>query len=351
MTPPTVTQILEDAVRARAFPAAVVEVGRSHGVLYREPVGALTYDAGAAPTTDDTIFDLASLTKVLATTPLVMQLVERGQLGLDDPVANHVPAWRGDDRAAVTIRDLLAHCSGLPAWQPYYQRLHGVGVFEAAIASEPLAYRPRERSVYSDLGFMLLGAVLGRDVPLDDRFVALLRQMGVAEEIQFRPPSLWKHRTAPTEHDPWRGRWLIGEVHDENAWALDGVAGHAGLFGTAGAVGSCARHLLQVLDGRRGAFGVETARTFVRRWTDVPGSSRALGWDTMLPTSSCGTRLSSDAFGHTGFTGTSLWIDPARDLYVVLLTNRVHPTRENDRIGGVRRAVHDAVVADVEMRR
>ena len=135
MTPPTVRQLLEDAVRARAFPAAVVEVGRSHGVLYREPVGALTYDADAVRTTDDTIFDLASLTKVLATTPLVMQLVERGQLGLDDPVASHVPAWRGADRSAVTIRDLLAHCSGLPAWRPYYQTLRGVDAYEAAIAS------------------------------------------------------------------------------------------------------------------------------------------------------------------------------------------------------------------------
>ena len=111
------------------------------------------------------------------------------------------------------------------------------------------------------------------------------------------------------------------------------------------------RGLMQVLDGRRGAFGVETARTFVRRWTAVPGSSRALGWDTMLPTSSCGTRLSPGAFGHTGFTGTSLWIDPAKDLYVVLLTNRVHPTRDNDQIGGVRRALHDAVAAEMEMGR
>ena len=140
---------------------------------------------------------------------------------------------------------------------------------------------------------------------------------------------------------------LIGEVEDENAAALGGAAGHAGLFGTAAAVGDQARHLLQVLDGRTGAYRRQTAELFIQRG-DVPGSSRALGWDTMLPTSSCGTRLSPRAFGHTGFTGTSLWIDPDRGIYVVLLTNRVHPTRANDAIAQVRPLVHDAVVGALE---
>ena len=154
----------------------------------------------------------------------------------------------------------------------------------------------------------------------------------------------WRRETAPTERDAWRGRLLLGEVHDENAWALGGAAGHAGLFGTAAAVGACARHVLQVLSGRTGAFARGTLETFIARREEVPGSSRALGWDTMLPTSSCGTRMSPRAFGHTGFTGTSLWIDPDRAVYVALLTNRVHPTRANDAIRSVRPAVHDAIV-------
>jgi CubicO group peptidase (beta-lactamase class C family) len=347
VTPSTIRQVLHDAVRARVCPAAVVEVGRSHGVLHREAFGALSYETGAPAATDDTVFDLASLTKVLATTSVVMQLVERGQIALDDPVGQHVPAWRGADRDDVTIRDLLAHCSGLPAWRPYYQTLRGIDAYVEAIAAEPLDYAPGTRSEYSDLGFIVLGAIAGRGVSLDERFVTILQQMGVTEEIQFLPPALWRARTAPTEHDPWRGRLLVGDVHDENAWALGGVAGHAGLFGTAGAVGACARHLLQVLDGRTGAFRSSTAWSFVRRRVEVPASSRALGWDTMLPTSSCGSHLSVQAFGHTGFTGTSLWIDPETDLYVVLLTNRVHPTRQNEGIGAVRRALHDAVVADL----
>ena len=161
------------------------------------------------------------------------------------------------------------------------------------------------------------------------------------------PPALWRGRIAPTEHDPWRGRLLIGEVHDENAAALGGIAGHAGLFGTAAAVGAYARHLLQVLDGRTGAVRRGTLEEFVSRRSDVAGSSRALGWDTMLPTSSCGSKMSARAFGHTGFTGTSLWVDPEKNVYVVLLTNRVHPSRENEAIKEIRPAVHDAVMGEL----
>lgn len=315
-------------------------------MLWRQGFGRLTFDADSAPASDDTIFDLASLTKVVSTTPLVMQQVERGVLALDDPVSGHIAEWRGEDRAGVTLRDLLAHCSGLPAWRPYFKELGGQDMFERAIAAEPLEYPPRRLSVYSDLDFMLLGFIVHGRVPLTERFALMLSQMGIVEEIQFRPPQLWSARTAPTEYDEWRGRLLVGEVHDENAAALGGIAGHAGLFGTAAAIGSYARHLMQVLDGRAGVFRRATLEEFVTRRADIPGSSRALGWDTMLATSSCGTKMSSRAFGHTGFTGTSLWIDPDADVYAVLLTNRVHPTRTNNAIQQVRPAFHDAVLAE-----
>jgi CubicO group peptidase (beta-lactamase class C family) len=295
------------------------------------------------------VFDLASLTKVLATTPLIMRLVERGGLALDDPVATHISLWRdAEGQAPVTIRDLLAHCSGLPAHVEFFREHKGRAAFEHAICTTPLAYEPRTKSIYSDLGFMLLGFIL-EDVaaPLALQFDTLMQQMGSIQELQFHPPSQWLSRTAATRQDEWRGRLLIGEVDDNNAWALGGVAAHAGLFGTAQAVGECARHPLQILEGRQGAFQETTLRTFIARRTDVPGSSRALGWDTMRPTSSCGTRLSSRAFGHTGFTGTSLWIDPDAGIYVVLLTNRVHPTPENDAIKQIRPALHDAVMDEL----
>src|SRR5262245_46930454 len=277
---------------------------------------------------------------------MAMQQVERGVLALDDPVSGHIAAWRGDDRADVTLHDLLAHCSGLPAWRPFFRELKGRAEYEAAIAAEPLEYPPRTKSVYGDLDFMLLVFIVYGRLPPAERFALMLSQMGIVEEIQFTSPALWRSRIAPTEYDAWRGRLLVGEVHDENAAALGGIAGHAGLFGTAAAVGSYARHLLQVLDGRSGAVRRTTLEQFISR-SDVPGSSRALGWDTMLPTSSCGSKMSSRAFGHTGFTGTSLWIDPEKNVYVVLLTNRVHPTRANNAIKQVRPAVHDAVMSEL----
>jgi CubicO group peptidase (beta-lactamase class C family) len=340
-------RVLDQAIAERAFPAAVIEVGTAGQILWRQAFGTLTFDIDAAPASDDTIFDLASLTKVIATTPLVMQQVERGVLALEDPVSGHIAEWRSDDRADVTLRDLLAHCSGLPVWRPFFRELKGRHAYEAAIAAEPLDYAPRTRSVYSDLDFILLGFIVDGRVPLAERFALMLSQMEIVEEIQFAPPSLWRARIAPTGQDPWRGRLLVGEVHDENAAALGGIAGHAGLFGTAAAVGSYARHLLQVLDGRAGVFRRATLEEFVTKRADIPGSSRALGWDTMLPTSSCGTLMSARAFGHTGFTGTSLWIDPEKDVYVTLLTNRVHPMRANEAIKRVRPAVHDAVVGEL----
>jgi CubicO group peptidase (beta-lactamase class C family) len=165
------------------------------------------------------------------------------------------------------------------------------------------------------------------------------------------PPPTWQLQIAPTEVDSWRNRLLVGEVHDENAFALGGVAGHSGLFGTAAGVGAFSRVLLGARLGRQGPLArCETVAEFTTRQPE-PATSRALGWDTMLPTSSCGTRMSPNAFGHTGFTGTSLWIDPRRGVYVVLLTNRVHPSREGDAITRVRSAFHDAVLADVQTTR
>lgn len=341
-------RILDDALAAGAFPAAVAEVGRASGVVWTYAGGRLSRDPDAPPAAVDTVFDLASLTKVIATTTVVMQLVGEGRLGLEDRVGRWLPEWRGSDRDHVTVEDLLAHCSGLSAHLPLYRECEGRREFEPAICSLPLEYEPRCRAVYSDLGFILLGFIAADAAgePLDRRVEALGTTIGTGD-LAFRPPSEWRGRTAPTGVDRWRGRLLLGEVHDRNAWALGGVAGHAGLFGTAAAVGAFARAMLRTLrwpeaGGAPVLADPSLARRFARR-TAIPGSSRALGWDTMLPTSSCGTKLHRRAIGHTGYTGTSLWIDPVADLYVVLLTNRVHPTDENQSILGVRPRFHDAI--------
>lgn len=352
-------EILLHGILDRAFPAAAVEVGRADGPLWQRAFGTLTYDPESPDTTIDTIFDLASLTKVIVTTTLMMRAIDEGLVSLDDPLASRFTEWRGTDREAVTVGDLLRHASGLPAYLPFFRNYTGRIEFDPAICHTPLEYVPRTQSVYSDLGFMLLGFLL-EDVRRDSasgsgRFdpsntlSAQFRRIAAfitIDPLAFNPPRAWRPRTAPTEHDEWRGRTLAGEVHDENAWALGGAAGHAGLFGSVPAVGAFAQSVLRNIAGERVLAEPSTFRDFIRR-TDVPGSSRALGWDTMRPTSSCGSRMSATAIGHTGFTGTSLWIDWERDLYVVLLTNRVHPTRDNTRIRQIRPAFHNAVFEEL----
>jgi CubicO group peptidase (beta-lactamase class C family) len=336
--------IVERGIARRAFPSAVVEFGTRARVSGNQAFGRLTYEDDAPATTADTIYDLASLTKVLATTPRAMQATEAGALALEDTVARYLPEWRGGDRESVTIADLLDHASGLTAYLPFFRDHQGRDEFQRAICTLPLEYAPRSQSIYSDLGFILLGFILA-DVgfPLEEfRLNEELRQ----DECRFRLQPDDRAGCAPTELDLWRGRLLQGEVHDENAWALGGAAGHAGMFGTASAVGTFAREVLNGLAGETTFARPETFARFARK-SVVPGSSRALGWDTMLPTSSCGTRLSPRAIGHTGFTGTSLWVDPELDLYVVFLTNRVHPARDNNGIQPVRRALHDAIVTDL----
>jgi CubicO group peptidase (beta-lactamase class C family) len=343
--------IVERAIADRIFPAASLEVGSSSGALWSEALGTLTFEAGAPPATLDTPFDLASLTKVIATTTVLMELVRTGRVHLNDGISELFNEWRGADREGVTVRDLLEHASGLPARlvdAPPRSRRE----FEHDICRMPLEHRPRTQSIYSDLNFILLGFLAA------DRGGASLRELlyevsgfGRTLEIAsltFDLPREARQLAAPTlplDEDPRRGRALAGEVHDEYAAALGGAAGHAGLFGTAPAVGAFAR---TVLGAARGApdlpppFSPELVARFTTK-TEVPASSRALGWDTMVSTSSCGTAMSPKAFGHVGFTGTSLWIDPHRDRYFVLLTNRACAGGSVEEMRTVRRAFHDAL--------
>jgi serine-type D-Ala-D-Ala carboxypeptidase len=336
-------RIVASAVTTGVFPAATVEVGDRTGSLWSEAFGTLTFDAVAPETRIDTPFDLASLTKAVATTSVAMELVRTGALRLEARVGDFFDDWRGADREAVTVRDLLEHASGLPARlldpPPATRR-----EFEHDIGAIALEYAPRTRSIYSDLGFILLGFLIA-DVggqPLEKLFESV-HQKADAAYLGFRLPAALRPAAAPTlpeGSDPRRGRRLVGEVHDDYAAALGGVAGHAGVFGTAPALGAFARDVLRVAIDREPLAALFTAKSA------VPGSSRALGWDTMLPTSSCGARMSPRAFGHVGFTGTSLWIDPERDRYFVLLTNRACGGGTLDQMRTVRRAFHDAL-ADV----
>lgn len=346
--------LLRSSIAVRMFPAASVEVGSGTHVLWRESFGTLTFDAGSGPATSGTIFDLASLTKPLAATAVALELVETSKWSLEDPVSAHAPEWLGMDRADVSLADLLEHTAGLSArlldLPPEDRR-----EFEHEICSMPLEYQPRTRSVYSDLGFILLGFCAERAAArsLAELTIPLLQRLADTSPptadawIGTAVPTELTWRTAPTAPlaEDRRRRALVGEVHDNYAALLGGFAGHAGLFGTAAGVGDLARVWLRAA---RGADDLPAPLTPVLvsralRMTSVPGSSRALGWDTMLPTSSCGTRLSHAAFGHVGFTGTSLWIDPERDRYFVLLTNRACDGGSPEDLQRVRRAFHDTL--------
>lgn len=342
-----VDSILADFVAQGAFPGGVLAVGYRGALVHLQPFGRLTYDRNAPAVSTDTIYDLASLTKVVVTTTLAMILVDEGLLELDRPVEEFLPRFVGSGKEAVTVRHLLSHASGLDWWAPLYQELAGKEAYVERIQVMDLVYEPGSRSLYSDLGLILLGEILERVAgePLDQAARRLIFAPLSMEDTLFRPPASLHKRIAPTEDDPWRGRVLRGEVHDENAFALGGVAPHAGLFSTAG---DLARFAQMILNGGVYAHHRLLSRRTVELFTRPSGvfdSTRALGWDTKSPQgSSAGELFSPLSFGHTGFTGTSLWIDPDRELFVILLTNRVHPTRDNNLIRKVRPAVADAVV-------
>jgi len=352
----TARSVIRHHIARRVIPSAVVEAGAADGAIWREAFGTFSFDADSPVATEHTVFDLASLTKPVATTSVILALEAKGALQLDAAVSRFFPDWRGEDRAAVTVRDLLEHASGLPTRlldaPPATRR-----EFEHEIGVIPLVHPPRHAALYSDLGFILLAFLAGdlagsMDRQFDTVWQRLSRQRSLcalgSEVLRFRVPAEMRDVTAPTiplPEDPRRGRILTGEVHDNYASALGGVAGHAGLFGNAAAVGLFARGLLRGIRGGRSMpvpFSPALVIRAVTRST-VPGSSRALGWDTMLVSSSCGTRMSPSAFGHVGFTGTSLWIDPVRDRYFVLLTNRVNGGGTIDEMRELRRAFHDAL--------
>lgn len=338
-------QILDVARADSAFPGAVAVVGNSRGVLTTVTTGTLDWRY-SGPVTDESIWDLASLTKVVAMTSAMMQLVDSGLISLDAPVRQYLPEWTGEGSEFVTVRHLLTHSSGLPSWRPLYKETtHRNAALELVLATAPDTM-PGARMVYSDLGAILLGMLVERvsGEPLDSYVYGhVFRPLGMDRTFYKPDPSLLAE-IAPTEFDPWRQQQVRGEVHDENAFRLGGVSGHAGLFSTADDLAVLAQLYLSggELNGTR-LFSERVIETFTAPQNPVLGN-RALGWEKPNGRNSAGSLLSERAFGHTGFTGTSIWIDPARDIFVILLTNRVNPTRENGKVGPVRRAVADAAI-------
>ena len=346
--------LMDRAIADGAIPGGVLAVGFRDQLIVR-PFGKLTRDAKSPAVTASTLYDMASLTKVIVTTTSVMMLMQQKRLDLDTAVSRYLPEWtaaaKSDPdptwRARVTIRNLLLHDSGLPAHRDFYKDAKGHDAVLARVLAEPLVHQPGTQVEYSDLGFIMLGEIVQRltGVTLDEYAKQhIFAPLGMDASLFNPPRKLWP-TIAPTENDAdFRKRLMQGEVHDENAWAMGGVSGHAGLFSTAGDTAIFAQ---MILNGGIYAHHRLLARATLQEFTArqaIGDAARTLGWDVVTQPSSSGHYFSPGSFGHTGFTGTSLWIDPERGLFVVLLTNRVNPTRANEQIRQLRPAVHDAIL-------
>ena len=345
--------LLDRAVADGAFPGGVLAVGLQNQFVLH-PFGKLTRGPKAPAVTEETVYDLASLTKPIVTTTAVMILTQQKRLDLDAPVARYLPefsaAAKADPdpswRARVTVRMLLLHDSGLPAHRDFYKDAKGRPAILARVMAEPLVHEPGKQEEYSDLGFILLGEIIERltGQPLD-RYAKeeILVPLEMNDSV-FNPPPSLHPGIAPTEDDQtFRKRLIRGEVHDQNAWAMGGIAGHAGLFSTASDVANFAQ---MILNGGIYAYHRVVSRATIELFTareTVGKSARTLGWDVPMDPAATGRFFSPHSFGHWGYTGTSLWIDADRGLFIILLTNRVNPTVENIQIRKVRPALHDAI--------
>lgn len=353
-----IRDLLEQGVTEGAFPGAVLLVGHRGNIEIFETVGFRSVIPRRFPMRKDTVFDLASLTKPLATTLGMMKLTDSGVIELDQPLHEVVKSASLRDKRDLTSRLLLSHSAGLADWKPFYMKLilfppeFRKAILREQIIELPFACSPGTACLYSDLGYMLLEWILEEKTgePLSsyirrsfyDRLSLEKTFLGSENASENIKPAQF----AATEDCPWRRKIMLGEVHDENAYALGGYSGHAGLFGTAEEVLALANMLREHYRGDRDDFfSAATVREFFRKQTVVKDCSFALGWDTpSSENSSAGIHFSGNSVGHLGFTGTSLWMDLEKDVIVIFLTNRVHPTRDNDRIKTFRPLVHNAVM-------
>jgi CubicO group peptidase (beta-lactamase class C family) len=345
-----IERVIERGIKAGGYPGATVVVGRKGAAVYERGFGKLSWSSNSAPVdAERTIYDIASLTKVVGTTTAIMILYDEKKIDLDDPVVNYIPTFGGGDKDKVTIRMLLTHTSGLPAGRDIWRIAQTPLEARALVLSTSLEGRPGAQYIYSDIGADILGLLVEvvAGEPLD-KFLArrVFEPLGM-NETMFRPADSLRYRIAPTEVTPPRGYPLQGEVHDENAYALGGVAGHAGLFSTAADLSVFAQMMLN--GGEYNGVQIVSKQT-VDLFVSRAFGHRALGWDTADGDYGSGRYLGPTAYGHTGFTGTSMWIDPERQMFVILLTNRVHAARAlrpAKVISDVRADLSDAAVLSI----
>jgi len=356
-----VEEAIKEGIVAGAFPGLALVVAREAETLYHYHTGFAQLLPEPKEITPDTIFDLASLTKPVATATAIMLLVQAGKLSLSDKVQYYLAGFDGNGKEEVTIRHLLAHSSGLPAWKPYYKEidpsLEGKSFISNKVLQEELVYAPGQKAIYSDLGFILLGMIIEKVAQQSlDSFCRqnIFQPLGLYQtffiNLQNKDNQKFLSLTnvAATEACPWRDRIVVGEVHDENAYVMGGVAGHAGLFSTAQDLCRFAQTMLNCYQGKGNLISQEIAEIFFQRQADIPCSTWALGWDTPSPHgSSTGRYFTPRSIGHLGFTGTSIWIDLEQEIIVVLLTNRIHPQRSKEQIKIYRPLLHNLIMEEL----
>jgi CubicO group peptidase (beta-lactamase class C family) len=327
------------AIEHRVFPGCALAFGKTSGAVHYVFAGTLSYSEGSPAVNARTWFDLASLTKPIATASASMTAVAAGVLDIETPVTTY---FREFSIRNALVKHLLSHSSGLAAYVPYYRFCRDANSVISEIVRSSAEYEPGSRSVYSDLGFMLLARILEnlnsgsmREVTHD-----LLEKLRI-DEVRFGPIDVDRFKVAPTELDFTLHHFAHGTVHDENARLFENGAGHAGLFGTITGVAQFAQAVLATRQLRqRSVLPPQILKSWTARQAWLPESSWGLGWDTPTEQSSAGPALSSLSFGHTGFTGTSVWIDPRQDLFICILSNRVHPSRRTEGIKDFRRRIH-----------
>ncbi len=345
-----VDDFIVNCIESGAFPGAVLLIAKDGFIAYHKAFGFSMLVPDRRIMRIDMIFDLASITKPVVAATSAMILLERGLLRLDDPVCKYLPNFSGDGREDVTLMHLLTHTSGLPAWKPFYLTASSrEDVFNLAL-STGLERKPGEAVIYSDVGFIILTRIIEKLCGARiDEFAGseIFTPLGV-NDTMYNPPAELRERIAATEYCKFRGRIVWGEVHDENAYRMDGVSGHAGLFSTALDLAIFAQMMLNLgsYNGVR-ILSPRTVKLMTMNHTTDLGEARGLGWDVKSFGFSCGDLFSDKSYGHTGFTGTSLWIDPEARLIVIFLTNRVHPSRENTSIKDVRPKLHNVIAASL----
>ena len=356
-----IKEFVEKGVAEGVYPGAVLLIAKNGNIVFFEETGHLTLITEPVPMKKDSIFDLASLTKPLGVTPAIMRLVEYNKIDLDQPLSEIIKTCPLKDKKGITLRQLLCHSAGFADWKPFYLDLvkHDLSIRKSLlremIVEDELAYRPGKDCVYSDLGFMLIEWVIeevsGTDLNyfMVRNFFEPLALKRVFFNTGILPRPFKKDDIVATEDCAWRKRMIQGETDDENGYSLGGYSGHAGLFGAAEEIFIVVNMLREHFLGKRGDyFKPETVREFFKRQGVVRGCTWALGWDTPSSQgSSSGRYFSSKSVGHLGFTGTSIWMDLDKDIVIIFLTNRVHPTRDNQKIKIFRPALHDTVMEEI----